>query len=107
MHRADDLFGRASVSLVHERGFDCIRKNVLSRSTQDMRMSSPQDSVRVLPDGLVPERTNRALLTALIYVKSLFIGIYATPPLYVMFQALREKIRVSARPLEKCKLPAE
>ena len=29
------------------------------------------------------DRTNRALLTALIYVKALFIGIYATRPLYV------------------------
>jgi hydrophobe/amphiphile efflux-1 (HAE1) family protein len=36
-----------------------------------------------------------------------FIGIFAIPPLYVMFQALREKFRVSARPLEKSKLPAE
>jgi hypothetical protein len=26
------------------------------------------------------DRTNRALLTALIYVKALFVGIYATPP---------------------------
>jgi hydrophobe/amphiphile efflux-1 (HAE1) family protein len=37
-----------------------------------------------------------------------FIGIFAIPPLYVMFQAIREKFRVSARPpLEKSKLPAE
>jgi hydrophobe/amphiphile efflux-1 (HAE1) family protein len=36
-----------------------------------------------------------------------FIGIFAIPPLYVMFQALREKFRPSARPLEKSKLPAE
>ena len=36
-----------------------------------------------------------------------FIGIFAIPPLYVMFQALREKLRASARPLEKSKLPAE
>ncbi|MGC2076878.1 MAG: efflux RND transporter permease subunit, partial [Xanthobacteraceae bacterium] len=36
-----------------------------------------------------------------------FIGIFAIPPLYVMFQALREKLRPSARPLEKSKLPAE
>jgi multidrug efflux pump subunit AcrB len=36
-----------------------------------------------------------------------FIGIFAIPPLYVMFQALREKFRVSARPLEKSKLRAE
>jgi hypothetical protein len=43
----------------------------------------------------------------LIYVKALFIGIFALPPFYVMFQALREKLRASARPLEKSKLPAE
>jgi hydrophobe/amphiphile efflux-1 (HAE1) family protein len=36
-----------------------------------------------------------------------FIGIFAIPPLYVTFQALREKLRASARPLEKTKLPAE
>jgi hydrophobe/amphiphile efflux-1 (HAE1) family protein len=36
-----------------------------------------------------------------------FIGIFAIPPLYVTFQALREKLRTSARPLEKSKLPAE
>ena len=36
-----------------------------------------------------------------------FIGIFAIPPLYVTFQALREKLRASARPLEKSKLPAE
>jgi multidrug efflux pump subunit AcrB len=36
-----------------------------------------------------------------------FIGIFAIPPLYVTFQALREKLRKSARPLEKSKLPAE
>ena len=35
-----------------------------------------------------------------------FIGIFAIPPLYVTFQALREKLRASARPLEKSK-PAE
>jgi hypothetical protein len=27
-----------------------------------------------------------------------FIGIFAIPPLYVMFQAIREKLRPSARP---------
>jgi len=36
-----------------------------------------------------------------------FIGIFAIPPLYVTFQALREKLRRSVRPLEKSKLPAE
>jgi len=36
-----------------------------------------------------------------------FIGIFAIPPLYVTFQALREKLKRSARPLEKSKLPAE
>jgi multidrug efflux pump len=36
-----------------------------------------------------------------------FIGIFAIPPLYVTFQALREKLRAAARPLEKSKLPAE
>jgi multidrug efflux pump subunit AcrB len=36
-----------------------------------------------------------------------FIGIFAIPPLYVMFQGLREKLRASARPPEKSKLPAE
>ena len=36
-----------------------------------------------------------------------FIGIFAIPPLYVTFQALREKLRPAARPLEKSKLPAE
>jgi len=35
-----------------------------------------------------------------------FIGIFAIPPLYVTFQALREKLRASARPLGKSK-PAE
>jgi multidrug efflux pump len=29
-----------------------------------------------------------------------FIGIFAIPPLYVMFQAMREKLRPSARPRE-------
>jgi hydrophobe/amphiphile efflux-1 (HAE1) family protein len=36
-----------------------------------------------------------------------FIGIFAIPPLYVTFQALREKLRRSVRPLEKSKLPTE
>ena len=27
-----------------------------------------------------------------------FVGIFAIPPLYVMFQAMREKLRPSARP---------
>jgi len=36
-----------------------------------------------------------------------FIGIFAIPPLYVTFQAFREKLRRSVRPLEKSKLPAE
>jgi len=30
-----------------------------------------------------------------------FIGIFAIPPLYVMFQAIREKLRKGARPHEK------
>jgi hypothetical protein len=29
-----------------------------------------------------------------------FIGIFVIPPLYVMFQAMREKLRPSARPRE-------
>ena len=32
-----------------------------------------------------------------------FIGIFAIPPLYVMFQAIREKLRPSARPKERPK----
>jgi len=30
-----------------------------------------------------------------------FIGIFAIPPLYVIFQSLRERLRKSARPTEK------
>jgi hypothetical protein len=30
-----------------------------------------------------------------------FIGIFAIPPLYVMFQAIREKLRPGARPHEQ------
>jgi multidrug efflux pump len=30
-----------------------------------------------------------------------FVGIFAIPPLYVMFQAIREKLRKGARPREK------
>ena len=30
-----------------------------------------------------------------------FVGIFAIPPLYVMFQAIREKLRPGARPHEK------
>jgi hypothetical protein len=33
-----------------------------------------------------------------------FIGIFAIPPLYVMFQAVRERLRLGARPNEA--LPA-
>jgi hypothetical protein len=29
-----------------------------------------------------------------------FVGIFAIPPLYVMFQAMRERLRPSARPKE-------
>jgi len=29
-----------------------------------------------------------------------FVGIFAIPPLYVMFQAIRERLRPSARPKE-------
>jgi hypothetical protein len=34
-----------------------------------------------------------------------FIGIFAIPPLYVMFQAIREKLRKGARPQEKAPAP--
>src|SRR5262252_3475941 len=34
-----------------------------------------------------------------------FIGIFAIPPLYVMFQAIREKLRTGARPHEKPAAP--
>jgi hypothetical protein len=30
-----------------------------------------------------------------------FVGIFAIPPLYVMFQAIREKLRKGARPREQ------
>ena len=30
-----------------------------------------------------------------------FIGIFAIPPLYVIFQAIRERLRPSSRPAEK------
>jgi uncharacterized membrane protein YecN with MAPEG domain len=36
-----------------------------------------------------------------------FIGIFAIPALYVMFQALRERIRPSLRPREKAPKPVE
>jgi hydrophobe/amphiphile efflux-1 (HAE1) family protein len=35
-----------------------------------------------------------------------FIGIFAIPPLYVMFQAIREKVRPSSRPVERPEPPA-
>jgi hypothetical protein len=35
-----------------------------------------------------------------------FIGIFAIPPLYVMFQAVREKLRPSSRP-KKPPIPEE
>ena len=34
-----------------------------------------------------------------------FIGIFAIPPLYVMFQAIREKLRKGARPVEETLRP--
>jgi hypothetical protein len=34
-----------------------------------------------------------------------FVGIFAIPPLYVMFQAIREKLRKGARPKEKPPAP--
>ena len=34
-----------------------------------------------------------------------FIGIFAIPPLYVMFQALREKVRPSLRPKSEVAQP--
>jgi multidrug efflux pump subunit AcrB len=36
-----------------------------------------------------------------------FVGIFAIPPLYVMFQAIREKLRPGARPQEKRPVVAE
>ena len=36
-----------------------------------------------------------------------FIGIFAIPPLYVMFQAIREKLRKGARPQEQVHAPAQ
>ena len=30
-----------------------------------------------------------------------FVGIFAIPPLYVFFQAIRERLRPSARPVER------
>jgi hypothetical protein len=36
-----------------------------------------------------------------------FVGIFAIPPLYVMFQAIREKLRPGSRPREKAATPAE
>src|SRR6202158_5357839 len=36
-----------------------------------------------------------------------FVGIFAIPPLYVMFQAIREKLRPSTRPHEKAAAGAE
>jgi len=35
-----------------------------------------------------------------------FVGIFAIPPLYVMFQAIREKLRPGARPREQAAAPA-
>jgi hypothetical protein len=34
-----------------------------------------------------------------------FVGIFAIPPLYVMFQAIREKLRPGARPRENPPAP--
>jgi hypothetical protein len=34
-----------------------------------------------------------------------FVGIFAIPPLYVMFQALREKVRPSLRPKSEVAQP--
>jgi hydrophobe/amphiphile efflux-1 (HAE1) family protein len=36
-----------------------------------------------------------------------FVGIFAIPPLYVMFQAIREKLRPGSRPQQKAETPAE
>jgi multidrug efflux pump len=36
-----------------------------------------------------------------------FIGIFAIPPLYVMFQAIREKLRKGARPKERAPAPVD
>jgi multidrug efflux pump len=36
-----------------------------------------------------------------------FIGIFAIPPLYVMFQAIRERVRPAARPVERTEARAE
>ena len=36
-----------------------------------------------------------------------FVGIFAIPPLYVMFQAIREKLRPASRPEEKAVAPAD
>jgi hypothetical protein len=30
-----------------------------------------------------------------------FVGIFAIPPLYVFFQAIRERLRPSSRPVER------
>ena len=36
-----------------------------------------------------------------------FVGIFAIPPLYVMFQAIRERLRPSSRPSEQAKPSAD
>jgi hypothetical protein len=36
-----------------------------------------------------------------------FVGTFAIPPLYVMFQAIREKLRPGARPGKEAPVPAE
>ena len=35
-----------------------------------------------------------------------FIGIFAIPPLYVFFQAIRERLRPAARPVERMEVPS-